>query len=397
MYRTFSSCIALWLLLTISSLTHADFSQNKALLIGVDGMQLEKLQDAIDAGQAPALASFHLYKSWTGGIVGGPSEQPTFSGPGWTTLLTGTWLDRHSVSGNDDKLRSKAASLFKRIDESAPTRHTASIVSWNTINDHFADDLAAGHIEQAARCDGDDQCVVQKTVEALRSGNFDFIFTHIDQPDRVGHERGFSTDYQDSIHAVDEQIQEIMGFLDHRRFTHPDENWLVIVTTDHGRRLPDGRDHGGQTQEEKTTFIGINKTPNEQLAKPIRDPDNADFEGLYGYASQADVAPTILTHLGIQPDPAHYSIDGLPLIGPLGVRLLAASLDVPAYAVTLQWRTTAPGKQPIQIYRSGKLIATISGSEIEYVDRDLPKHVTALNYTVVMNSVPVSRWVKIAR
>lgn len=397
MYRISSPRLALWLLLTVSSLAHADFSQNKALLIGVDGMQLEKLQDAIDAGQAPALASFHLYKSWTGGIVGGASEQATLSGPGWTTLLTGTWLDRHSVSGNDSNLRNKAASLFKRIDESAPTRHTASIVSWNTINDHFADDIAAGHIEQAPRCDGDDQCVVRKTVEALRSGNFDFIFTHIDQPDRVGHERGFLADYQDSIHAVDEQIQEIMGFVNHRRFTHPDENWLVIVTTDHGRRLPEGRDHGGQTPSEKTTFIAINKLPNQQLAKPIPDPDNADFDGLYGYASQADVAPTILTHLGIQPDPAHYSIDGVPLIGPLGVRQLAASLDTSASAVTLQWRTTPPVKQPITVYRSGKLIATLSGGENGYVDRDLPKHVNALNYTVVMNGVPVSRWVKIAR
>lgn len=397
MSRTFRSCLALLLLLTMTSLAHADFSQNKVLLIGVDGMQLEKLQDAIDAGQAPELASFHLYKAYAGGIVGGSSEQPTLSGPGWTTLLTGAWLDRHSVSGNDDNLRNRTASLFKRIDESAPTRHTASIVSWNTINENFDDDIAAGHIEQASRCSGDDACVVSKTVETLRSGNFDLIFAHIDQPDRVGHELGFSADYQDSIHAVDGQIREIMSHLKHRRFTHPDEDWLVMVVTDHGRKMPRGRDHGGQSLEEKTAFIAINKLPNEQLSKPIPDPDNADFDGLYGYASQADVAPTILTHLGIKPDPAHYSIDGIPLIGPLGVRQLAASLDVPASAVTLQWRTTAPGKPPITIYRSGKLIATMSNGESEYVDRELPRSATAFNYTVVMNGVPVSRWVKVTR
>ncbi len=398
MNTTFKSSHALWpLLVVFSSLAHADFSQQKALLIGLDGMQFEKLQDAIADGQATELGKFHLYKTYAGGIAGQSSEQPTLSGPGWSTLLTGAWADRHAVTGNDSNLRNQAVSLFKRISQSAPMRHTVSIVSWDTINDHFADDIAAGDVEMAVKCAGDDQCVLSRTLETLRSGSYDFIFVDIDQPDRAGHDLGFCTGYQDAIQTVDAQVQQIMAALDARLVTHPDENWLVMVVTDHGRKSPDGRDHGGQTLGEKTTFVGLNKLANQQLTTPITDPDNADFDGLYGYASQADIAPTILAHLGIEPDPAHYSIDGMPLIGPVGVRQLAANLDTSAYLITLRWRITTPSLQPIRIYRSGRLIATLSGSACEYIDHDLPKRVTALNYTVVMNGVPVSRWVKVTR
>jgi hypothetical protein len=368
-----------------------DFHRHKALLIGIDGVQYEQLKHAIDAGKAPFITQLHPTMSYTGGIVGTSTQQPTFSGPGWATVLTGAWVNRHRIAGNDSSLRNKTDSLFKLISLSSPTRHTASIVSWNPINDNFIDDINAGFIELGVKCGGDDQCSTDRTVQELSTGNFDFIFVHLDQADNAGHENGFGARYQDAIERVDQQIGQILAALDKRKRQNPDEDWLVMLTTDHGRRLPDGYDHGEQSRSEKTTFIGFNKPANEELTRPIGDPFDSSLDDLYGFASAADIAPTILVHLGINTDPQRYGIDGVPLTGHVGVRQLTATLNSAARTVSLRWRVTEGSKQPLRIYRSGQLIAKLTDSSHEYVDTELPQPIGQLNYTVVLNDVPVSR------
>jgi hypothetical protein len=367
-----------------------DFHRHKALLIGIDGVQYEQLWQVIDAGRAPVIASFQPAMSYTGGIKDTSTQQTTFSGPGWATVLTGAWANRHRIPSNDSGLRNKTDSLFKLISLSSPTRHTASIVSWNPINDNFADDLSAGFIELGVKCGGDDQCVTERTIQELRTGNFDFIFVHLDQPDAAGHESGFGQGYQDAIAKSDRQIGLMLDALGKRKRENADEDWLVMITTDHGRRLPDGYDHGEQSRSEKTAFIGLNKPANAQLTQPIHDPDDSGFGGLYGYASEADIAPTILTHLGINTDAERYAIDGVPLLGHLGVRQLSATLNPDNRTVRLRWRVSEGSKQPLRIYRAGQLIAKLTDSSGEYVDSDLPQPIGQLNYTLVLNEVPVS-------
>lgn len=372
----------------------ADYSKRKALLIGVDGMQYEKLQEAIAAGQAPNIAKFHIAKTYIGGIVGSPTEQTTYSGPGWTTILTGAWVNRHKVAANDGKLRNQADSVFKLIKHADATRRAASIVSWNTINDNFARDIDLGYIDRAEKCDDIDQCVADKTSGAVRFGDFDFVFAHFDEPDNTGHAVGFAPAYQAAIQTVDGQVEQVLTALQQRQQTHPDEDWLVMITPDHGRAMPDGHNHGNQTLSEKTTFIAINKAANAQFTSPFEDPADMGFNGLYGNATQADIIPTVLAHLGIKPDAANYRIDGVPLLGALGVRQLTATADNTARSVTLQWRHSgAPSGQPLTIYRDGRQIATLSDAENTYVDEDLQEiqdGVTDLNYSVTLNEIPVA-------
>lgn len=370
-----------------------DFHRHKALLIGIDGLQYEQLKQAIGAGKAPFMGQFHPHMSYTGGIASTATQQPTLSGPGWATVLTGAWVNRHKIGSNDSGLRNKTDSLFKLISLSSPTRHSASIVSWNPINDNFIDDINAGFIELGVKCGGDDQCVTDRTAQELRTGNFDFIFVHLDQPDGAGHENGFGPHYQAAITRVDAQVGQIVAALEQRERDNPDEDWLVILTTDHGRRPPDGFDHGEQSRSEKTTFIGLNKPANEQLNQPITDPINPGFEGLYGYADEADITPTILEHMGINLDSERHVIDGVPLIGPVGVRQLTTTLNTANRSVRLQWRVSEGSKQPLRIYRSGQLIAKLTDSSHEYIDNDLPQPIGQLNYTVVLNDIPVSRLV----
>ena len=367
----------------------------KVLLIGVDGMQYQKLQTAIKQGKAPNIARLHLYKSYTGGVVGTSTQQPTVSGPGWTTILTGSWVDRHQVNANDEALRNQAPSLFKQLKLAFPERKTASIVSWNVIHENFAEDIAQGYVDQAIKCSGVDPCVVEKVSHELEHGQPDLLFAHFDEPDITGHRLGFTPQYQRAIHTVDAQVGQILSALQRREKAHPEEDWLVIVLPDHGRHLPEGKDHGEQTLSEKTTFIAMNKPGNAQLSTPIGKPANPGFKGLYGFASQADIAPTVLAYLGVKPDLSSYTMDGLPLIGPVGVRQLSAQVQPERQQVTLTWRTAAPTGKRVQIYRNGQPIAQLGDHEHRYVDKDIQALKGAVNYTLVMDGVPVSRLVSL--
>lgn len=371
-----------------------NYSHRKALVIGVDGMQYEKLQEAIAAGQAPNIARFNIAKTYTGGIAGSVTEQATYSGPGWTTVLTGAWVNRHKVTANDGKLRNQADSVFKLIKHADATRRTASIVSWNTINDNFARDIDLGYIDRAEKCNDIDQCVADKASDAVRFGDVDFVFAHFDEPDNTGHAVGFGPGYQAAIHGVDTQVGQLLAAVQQRQLAHSGEDWLVIVTPDHGRALPDGHRHGNQTLSEKTTFIAINKVANAQLSSPFSDPANMDFNGLYGNATQADIVPTVLTYFGIKADAANYRIDGVPLLGETGVRQLAAMVDNQARSVALHWRSTfAPSGKPLTVYRDGRQIAVLTDKENGYVDsalQDVRDGIVDLNYVVILNDVPVA-------
>lgn len=103
-------------------------SRPKALLIGLDGVQLEHY---LQLGDATNLSQRLYYgKAYTGGINGKASEQPTLSGPGWVTLLTGVWSNKHGVSNNAESLRVDPSfpSLFKRLRLAMPNAYLSSVV-----------------------------------------------------------------------------------------------------------------------------------------------------------------------------------------------------------------------------------------------------------------------------
>ena len=81
------------------------------------------------------------------------------------------------------------------------------------------------------------------------------------------------------------------------RPTYDDEDWLVLVSTDHGRR-PDGG-HGGDTAEERTIFY-LASGPSAARGRP---------EGDVGIVS---VVATALAHLGIDLAP-EWDLDGCPV------------------------------------------------------------------------------------
>ena len=399
--RVVLQALGLSLAITASTCVHARgplggqppaLGEKKALLIGVDGMQYEKLLQAIDAGDAPHIGGLQLGRSYVGGIEGGPTQARTNSGPGWTTVLTGTWVNRHGVADNDPALRNRATSVFQQIKQADRMRRTASIVSWATINDNFADDIKDGYIDLARKCHGVDQCVADAASQELEHGDPDFVFAQFNEPDSTGHNHGFTPQYQEAIQGVDAQVAQVLAALERRRQAHPAEDWLVVVAPDHGRRLPGGQHHGGQTVSEKTTFIALNKPANAQLTAPLRDPADDPMQQLQRHASQADITPTVLAHLGLTPSAAEHRMDGLPVIGALGVRQLSYAFNPATPAVTLHWRLPDAGRgnpPVVRIFRNGLMVAQRVGAE-RYTDTALPAGNAPLNYTVATDAVATS-------
>ncbi|HEX8039411.1 MAG TPA: alkaline phosphatase family protein, partial [Chryseosolibacter sp.] len=80
------------------------------------------------------------------------------------------------------------------------------------------------------------------------------------------------------------------------------EDWLVIITTDHGRDSLMGKNHGGQSDRERSTWIVTNA-----------DDLNERFRQMPGIV---DIMPSLCNHLGIPvPGDIKKEIDGVPFIG----------------------------------------------------------------------------------
>ena len=66
------------------------------------------------------------------------------------------------------------------------------------------------------------------------------------------------------VMKADKQVERIREAVKYREANY-DEEWLLIVTTDHGRG-PDGYHHGGQSERERTSWIATNVQPNAHFA-----------------------------------------------------------------------------------------------------------------------------------
>ena len=296
----------------------SDFAGKRVLFIGVDGCRADALAAAMERGLAPQLKvlcesdhGLFTRKFYAGGEVDAPTHQPTISGPGWSSLLTGVWMDRHGVKDNRfiGGRFQRHSHFMRHIKEEKPHSFCASFTEWPPIHDFIAD---GSRIDGAEFLDVKFTCVPdaahhfvdnpEKDIEVrdaalktLRESNPDVMFVYFGQVDEFGHgaidsRASFSPDstlYLNAISHVDSHIGELLRAMRARpKFT--EENWLVLITTDHGGR---GNKHGGDSDEERNIWLAAHgaSLPKEQLL-------NKD-------TPQTVLVPMIYLHLGIEPKP----------------------------------------------------------------------------------------------
>lgn len=252
------------------------------VFVGLDGVQYSEL---LQLG-ANGITNLDHLEGYAGGVQGSATQQGTVSGPGWSTLLTGVWANEHGVTGNSNSpINPAVQSLFERIDSGIQGAKIASIVHWGDINTgHFGDEtgLRDGSSIVDYEAHGiSDAAVTQRGVDLITNEAPDFTFLHLDDPDGVGHSVGFGAAYDQQLKTTAAQVNDIMVAVAERMAANPGEEWMVIVSTDHGRNAA-GTSHGGQSAGERQIFMASNV----ELSSS-------------GAAAQTSVAATILDFLGL--------------------------------------------------------------------------------------------------
>lgn len=275
------------LLLTPLALAAEEKLAKKALIIGIDGCR----PDALLAAKAP-----HLHGLIKNGAFSDTAQtgDMTASGSGWSSLLTGVWREKHGVRGNEFRGANftEFPHLLDRYKTARPAGFVASVAHWEPILKQIV--TKADHTT-AHKTDVE---VAKVACQLLREKDPDILFVHLDEVDGAGHKHGFDPKepkYLDAIQKADQLVGALLQAVEGRR-THAREDWLIVVSTDHGGS---GKEHGKNIPEHRTIFLIVS---GKSAAPGKIDPAPAIV----------DIAPTVLRHMNIDIAPA-WKLDGKPV------------------------------------------------------------------------------------
>ena len=294
----------------------------KVVFVIVDGIPA----DVIERVPTPAIDAIAAVGGYSRGTVGGPkgepAETPTISAPGYMSLITGTWANKHNVYKNYGISPDYSYwNLFRLARKEKPELQLAIFSTWtdnrtillgeglaeagnwrfDVVVDGLEDDESRfpprpmdAHIADI------DDAVSREASRLIQSKGPDISWVYLQYTDDVAHEHGDSPELDQAVVDMDARVSLIWSALQARHETF-DEDWLMIVTTDHGREAKSGRDHGGQTERERTIWIATNS---QRLT--------SDF---YAMPKIVDIYPSIATHLGITiPEQVARHLDGASFI-----------------------------------------------------------------------------------
>ena len=243
-------------------------TEKKAIIIGYDGCRADILTEIQQENSAITTllengATFNL--AYCGGVeYPEKNTQATSTAPGWCSVLTGKWADEHSITGNDITKEVEPKTLLTSLVEDGVIDSSSFITKWAG---HFSRDNATYLLEKEY-CEKNDLAVsfnkckndkasLDFTLEEIEKENCaDFLFVIYEQTDSVGHSFGFSYNnprYKEALREIDSYGYETLKAIRERE-TYDSEDWLVIVTSDHGGI---NTDHGGDSIQERMTFAVI--------------------------------------------------------------------------------------------------------------------------------------------
>lgn len=295
----------------------------KALFIIVDGIPA----DVIEKLELPTLKDIQqaggYTRAYTGGIADGYSKTPTISAVGYNSLITGTWANKHNVWDNDiAEPNYNYWNIFRIVEANDSSITTAIFSTWldnrtKLIGEGLA---AAGSIKLDLKYDSleydtirfphradrkfiqeIDDAVVNAAAQAIADQAPDLTWVYLEFTDDMGHMHGDSPQFYDAIKTADSQIGKIWSAIKEREKNF-NEDWLIVITTDHGRDAETGKNHGGQSDRERLTWITTNSKNLNQHFKAT--------------PAMVDIMPSIASHLNlIIPEPIRKEMDGVPFIG----------------------------------------------------------------------------------
>jgi len=269
----------------------------KVLLIGLDGVRVDILAQA-DTPNIDALIADGSFSDQA------QTRPPTVSGPGWSSMLIGVWSDKHLVTGNNFAGNAYSAypDFLTRLEQIDPDFNTFAVVDWPPLGTTASGGpLVSDAVDVKLNIDGDelgyteaDELSLAAAVEHLVNEDPDAAFVYLGDIDVVGHDHNsLAPQYEAAIETADGQVGQLLSALQ-RRPAYDQEDWLIIIATDHGRTDDGG--HGGTSPQEQTIFYLVS---GQSAQKGTLDPA----------PNIVDVAVTALSHLGVEIDPT-WELDG---------------------------------------------------------------------------------------
>lgn len=306
--------------------SHLAAKSRKAVFVIVDGVpadQIERLHTPAIFG----IASKGAYgRAYTGGEIGGYSQTPTISAIGYTNLLTSTWFNKHNVGGNSNlKPNYNYWTLFRIAKEQPQPCKTAIYSSWtdnrtvllgegkeetnhlkiDIVKDGYdLDTIRYPHKEKDLHVFDYDEKVSLEASKSIREDAPDLSWVYLWYTDDAGHIAGNGAFFDEYVRKADEQVARIWEAVKYREANF-DEEWMIVVTTDHDR-TENGHSHGGQSLRERTTWISTNL--------PVNDYFKSDRLAI------TDIAPSICRFMGFEvPRDVLWEQDGMPFIGDVDI------------------------------------------------------------------------------
>lgn len=298
---------------TASAVIIGDPNKAHVLLIGTDGTNLDKiLADPANVG---------FFELMDNSVTGATSivGHTTISGPSWSTIMTGVWDNKTGVINNlfNPEPYKAWPTAINQLEYYNSGIRTAVVADWKYINDMGgAGGFPADVNTYVAPVDGDfaasDAQVVADTIDLITNAascntpncnSATFIFSYQVQVDEAGHSfGGGSPEYKQAVTNVSNNIADIMTAVDLWNAGHgPDEDWTVIVTTDHGHQQSVGFGHGFQSPNETSSFVIFQPSDGSTAGQGLQ---NLGF-------SNVDITPTIVGLFGA---PTRSDFDGVSLL-----------------------------------------------------------------------------------
>ncbi|WP_454826353.1 LamG-like jellyroll fold domain-containing protein [Paraburkholderia xenovorans] len=354
----------------------------KMLLIELDGVTYSALSAGIAGGKLPNLAKLTVAPAYSGGVNGTLSQQPNLDTPGWASVLTGTWADRHQINSDAPNQALHSSTVFQML-RSAGAGSTGAVVDSGSLAALLNPDQNAGYLNTLVNCASVDTCVTQTGAGMIGNG-YSFVVAQYHSAQDAALNAGLaSTNYANTLVQLDAAVGTLIGETAKRS----NESWLVMVTAGHGLNAAGGTD-GLPLPAESTSFIALNQTPNARLGNTAAP---ATMAALYTRASIADVTPTLLAYQGALPDAASYALDGGQLLGATPVSQLLGTTGSDNASLVLKW--AAPASGAISVLRNGSVIASLPAGTATYTDSQLGLTTTGVypfNYTLVAGGAPLS-------
>ncbi|WP_221409154.1 alkaline phosphatase family protein [Reichenbachiella versicolor] len=298
--------------------------KRKVVMILVDGISTDTFHKVSTPYMDAMSEQGWFSPAYVGGRRGTISETPSISAVGYNSMLTGTWCHKHHVFGNSIVSPNyNYPTVFRIYKDAYPEGKIAIFSTWEDNRtkllgeglsstgslkldyafDGFELDTAAyPHDANKHYLKRIDNKVVAEAADYIINHGPDLSWVYLEHTDDMGHMHGDGPELYSAVTYEDALIGTIQDAVKLREQA-TDEEWLIIVTTDHGRKPTDGKDHGSQSFRERSTWVIMNR--------PIQN--------LYAQNNQVaivDILPTVCNYLNIDiPASTANELDGISLTG----------------------------------------------------------------------------------